>query len=135
MKIRNCRHLRQKPLDENPKSATHGSHRCKPSTSSWKSKPNPYKNLTPEPKMNANLNFKSTLTRNLNSETKMNSNLNWWFNVEWHLNQKWMQILSLSQLQLNSIPRSYTPRSFDSKFRDHCTKKLDGALRKPTLYI
>ena len=27
------------------------------------------------------------------------------------------------------------PRSFDSKFRNHCTKKLDGALRKSTLYI
>ena len=33
----------------------------------------------------------------------------------------------------NFIPSSYTLRSFESKFRKHCTKKLDGALRKSTL--
>ena len=26
----------------------------------------------------------------------------WWFNFEWHLNQKWMQILSLSQFGMTS---------------------------------
>ena len=33
----------------------------------------------------------------------------------------------------NFIPRSYTLRSFESKFRKHCAKKSDGALRKSTL--
>ena len=27
------------------------------------------------------------------------------------------------------------PRIFESKFRDHCAKKLDGALRKPTSFV
>ena len=38
-------------------------------------------------------------------------------------------------IQLNSRLGNRGPRSFDSKFRNHCTKKLDGALRKSTLYI
>ena len=29
----------------------------------------------------------------------------------------------------------FKPRSFESKFRKRCTKKLDGALRKHTLYV
>ena len=27
------------------------------------------------------------------------------------------------------------PRIFESKFRNHCAKKLDGALRKPTSFV
>ena len=38
-------------------------------------------------------------------------------------------------LRRNCIPRSRKPRSFESKLRKHCTSKLDGALRKSTLYI
>ena len=37
-------------------------------------------------------------------------------------------------IRLNVIPKSGKPRSFESKFRKHCTKQLDGALRKSTLY-
>ena len=33
------------------------------------------------------------------------------------------------------IPRSHKPRSFESKFRKRCTKKLYGALRTTTLYV
>ena len=33
------------------------------------------------------------------------------------------------------ILRILRPRIFESKFRDHCAKKLDGALRKPTSFF
>ena len=33
------------------------------------------------------------------------------------------------------ILRIFRPRIFESKFRDHCAKKLDGALRKPTSFV
>ena len=45
------------------------------------------------------------------------------------------QLLGVLFLRLNSRLGNRGPRSFDSKFRNHCTKKLDGALRKSTLYI
>ena len=33
------------------------------------------------------------------------------------------------------ILRILRPRIFESKFRDHCTKNLDGALRQPTSFV
>ena len=33
------------------------------------------------------------------------------------------------------ILRILRPRIFESKFRNHCAKKLDGALRKPTSFV
>ena len=33
------------------------------------------------------------------------------------------------------ILRILRPRIFESNFRDHCAKKLDGALRKPTSFV
>ena len=33
------------------------------------------------------------------------------------------------------ILRIVRPRIFESKFRDHCAKKLDGALRKSTSFV
>jgi len=45
------------------------------------------------------------------------------------------ECLGAPRVRLNSRLGNRGPRSFDSKFRNHCTKKLDGALRKSTLYI
>ena len=35
----------------------------------------------------------------------------------------------------NFTLRIVRPRIFESKFRNHCAKKLDGALRKPTSFV
>ena len=39
------------------------------------------------------------------------------------------------ELRRNRTPRSRNPKPFESKFRKHCASKLDGALRKSTLYV
>ena len=33
------------------------------------------------------------------------------------------------------IQTIFRPRIFESTFRDHCAKKLDGALRNPTSFV
>ena len=38
-------------------------------------------------------------------------------------------------LRPNVVLIIFRPRIFESKFRDHCAKKLDGALRKPTSLV
>ena len=47
----------------------------------------------------------------------------------------WLAGWLVDMLRQNRIRRSRKPRSVESKFRKHGTKKLDGALRKSTLYI
>ena len=42
---------------------------------------------------------------------------------------------ALASLRPLFILRIVRPRIFESKFRNHCAKKLDGALRKPTSFV
>ena len=44
-------------------------------------------------------------------------------------------VKSFKHIQRNRIPRSRKPKSVESEFRKRSTTKLDGALRKSTLYI
>ena len=47
----------------------------------------------------------------------------------------WKPVTCGEQYGHFSIPRSHKPRSFESKLRKRCTKKLDGALRRSTPYL
>ena len=43
--------------------------------------------------------------------------------------------VTMSAIRPFFILRFVRPRIFESKFRDHCAKKLDGALRKSTSFV
>ena len=49
--------------------------------------------------------------------------------VEDFLQRLWMVLRPIVILRISR------PRIFESKFRDHCAKKLDGALRKSTSFV
>ena len=44
-------------------------------------------------------------------------------------------IMNVLHIRPFVILRIVRPRIFESKFRNHCAKKLDGALRKPTSFV